>query len=109
MRRRPYYYLVGRIGGRVTFDGPFLSESLAYEKANVIQDWDEFPDIKCFTTSNLQEAKSTWRSEQALKTGQLGPTLLPIRNIRTAQKWGKPHHDRANRYEEIKESRGLGT
>lgn len=87
--------------------GPYLTENLAYSAASVLVDVDEFPAIKSYATRVLAEAKSAWRSEEAAKTGELRPVLAPIRTTETALKWKQKKDERSQRFDELKEERGI--
>jgi len=108
MRGRLCWFLFGRIGGKVVAQGPFASEQLGLAAGANISDWDSNDwECKSYNTANLQAAKSMWRAEQAEKTSQLGPTLLPIRNTETASRWKQKKSEQAQRLDELKEERGL--
>ena len=108
MRGRMCWFLFGRIGGVVVAQGPFGSEQLGLAAGTNISDWDN-NDWECcaYHTSNLQSAKSMWRAEQAEKTSRLAPTLLPIRNTETALKWKRKGEGRSQKFNELKEERGI--
>ena len=107
MRGQMFWYYFARVGGIPVADGPFLTENLAYTKASALTDVDEFPTIKSYRTRTLAEAKAAWRSEQAEKTGELGPVLQPIRSTTTALKWKQKKDERSQRLDELKEERGI--
>jgi hypothetical protein len=80
MSGRNYYYIFGRIGGRMVAQGGFNNESKANDVASAITDWDDSWTVEAFKTIDLQKAKSMFRAKQSQSTGQLAPTLLPIRS-----------------------------
>lgn len=105
MRGQMFWYFFARVGGVTVANGPFLTENLAYTKASALTDVDEFPSIKSYRTRVLAEAKAAWRSEQADRTGELGPVLRPIRSTETALKW--KDSKRRKRLDELRQERGI--
>ena len=99
MRGQWRYYLVGRANGKVVFDGPFFTESQAYNKASSIIDWDDNNwQIKHYQTEDLAAAKSFWKSERAAQTGSIVNSICPIRGT---------IRERKLRRDDIRESGGF--
>ena len=99
MRGRPRWYVVGRVGGHVVFDGPHASEALANKKAGSINDWDDNDwEVRMYRTEDMAVAKAAWKSEQAQTTGSMSQSLRPIRTLKPRKKI---------RYEQYREERGL--
>ena len=108
MRGQMFWYVFGYVNGRLTAQGPFLTENLAYQAAASITDWDSNDwKLRSYNTRRLSEAKSAFRQEQVTQTGELGPVLQPIRSTTTALKWKRKKDERTQRFDELKEERGI--
>jgi hypothetical protein len=81
------YYIFGRVGGKIIAQGGYSTEGEANDVARSITDWDDNDwEIKRYKTIDLGRAKSLYRAEMSKSSGQLAPTLLPIRVRKTENK-----------------------